>query len=154
MSARLSLTVSVRNHAGRKGVPVARSFEQWVRAALAGRRSGRIEVGIALFGEAEARRLNRDYRGKDYATNVLSFPYEPSRGERTTMLGDLAICPAVVAREAREQGKRLRDHFAHLTVHGTLHLVGCDHENERDAARMEAIERDVLAELGIADPYA
>ena len=154
MSARLSLTVSVRNHAGRKGVPVARSFEAWVRAALAGRRTGRIEVGIALFGEAEARRLNRDYRGRDYATNVLSFPYEEARGERSPMLGDLAICPAVVAREAREQGKALRDHFAHLTVHGTLHLVGYDHENERDAVHMEAIERKVLAGLGIADPYA
>jgi probable rRNA maturation factor len=154
MSGRLALTVSVQNHAGRKGVPVARTFEQWVRAALAGRRIGRIEVGIALFGEAEARRLNREYRRKDYATNVLSFPYAHVRGERSAMLGDLAICPAVVVREAREQGKAVRDHFAHLTVHGTLHLIGYDHERERDAAHMEAIERKVLAALGIADPYA
>ncbi|HKP66887.1 MAG TPA: rRNA maturation RNase YbeY [Casimicrobiaceae bacterium] len=154
MSARLALAVSVQNHAGRKGVPVARSFADWVRAALAGRRSGRIEVGIALFGEAEARRLNREYRRKDYATNVLSFPYANVRGEHSAMLGDLALCPAVVAREAREQGKRVRDHFAHLTVHGTLHLIGYDHENGRDAAHMEAIERRVLATLGIADPYA
>jgi len=154
MSTRLTLAVSVQNQAGRKGVPVARSFEAWVRAALAGRRVGRIEVGIALFGEAEARRLNRDYRRKDYATNVLSFPYAHVRGERSSALGDLAICPAVVAREAREQGKRVRDHFAHLTVHGTLHLIGYDHENERDAEHMEAIERRVLAGLGIGDPYA
>jgi probable rRNA maturation factor len=154
MSSRLTLTVSVQNHAGRKGVPVARSFEAWVRAALAGRRMGRIEVGIALFGEAEAKRLNRDYRGKDYATNVLSFPYAPVRGERSAMIGDLAICPAVVAREAREQGKPVRNHFAHLTVHGTLHLIGYDHENHRDAEHMEAIERRVLAALGIPDPYA
>jgi len=153
MSTRLTLAVSVQNHAGRKGVPVARSFELWVRAALAGRRTGRIEVGIALFREAEARRLNRDYRGKDYATNVLSFPYANVRGERSAMLGDLAICPAVVAREAREQGKPARDHFAHLTVHGTLHLVGYDHENGRDAEHMEAIERRVLAGLGIPNPY-
>jgi probable rRNA maturation factor len=154
MSARLSLTVSVQNHAGRKGVPLARSFETWVRAALAGRRTGRIEVGIALFGEAEARRLNREYRRKDYATNVLSFPYAHVRGEEhSPMLGDLAICPAVVAREAREQGKAVRDHFAHLTVHGTLHLIGYDHENERDAEHMEAIERRVLAALGIDDTY-
>jgi probable rRNA maturation factor len=154
VSTRLALAVSVQNHAGRKGVPVARSFEQWVRAALAGRRTGRVEVGIALFGEAEAKRLNRDYRRKDHATNVLSFPYEPARGERSEMLGDLAICPAVVAREAREQGKAVRDHFAHLTVHGTLHLIGYDHEKARDAEHMEAIERRVLAGLGIADPYA
>jgi probable rRNA maturation factor len=154
MSARLALSVSVQNHAGRKGVPVARSFEQWVHAALAGRRTGRVEIGIALFAEAEARRLNRDYRGKDYATNVLSFPYAPVRGERSSMLGDLAICPAVVAREARAQRKHVRDHFAHLTVHGALHLIGYDHENARDAEHMEAIERRVLAGLGIADPYA
>ena len=153
MSARLQLAVSVQNHVGRKGVPLARSFEQWVRAALAGRKSGRVEIGIALFGEAEARRLNRDYRGKDYATNVLSFPYEAIRSERSPTLGDLAICPRVVAREARAQGKRARDHFAHLTVHGTLHLLGYDHERARDAAAMEAIERRVLAGLGIPDPY-
>ena len=153
MSARLQLAVSVQNHVGRKGVPLARSFEQWVRAALAGRKSGRVEIGIALFGEAEARRLNRDYRGKDYATNVLSFPYEAIRSERSPTLGDLAICPRVVAREARAQGKRARDHFAHLTVHGTLHLLGYDHERARDAACMEAIERRVLAGLGIPDPY-
>jgi probable rRNA maturation factor len=153
MSTRLTLAVSVQNHAGRKGVPVARSFEAWVRAALAGRRTGRVEVGIALFGEADARRLNREYRRRDYATNVLSFPFEAARGERSSMLGDLAICPAVVAREAREQGKRARDHFAHLTVHGTLHLIGYDHEHERDAEHMEAIERRVLAGLGIRDPY-
>ena len=153
MSARLTLVVSVQNHAGRKGVPVARSFGQWVRAALDGRRTGRVEVGVALFGEAEARRLNREYRGKDYATNVLSFPYAPVRGERSAMLGDLALCPAVVAREAREQGKPVRDHFAHLTVHGALHLIGYDHEKARDAEHMEAIERRVLASLGIPDPY-
>jgi probable rRNA maturation factor len=154
MSARLTLAVSVQNRAGRKGVPIARSFEAWVRAALAGRRPGRVEVGIALFGEAEARRLNRDYRGKDYATNVLSFPYAPFRGERSAMLGDVVLCPAVIAREARAQGKQVRDHFAHLTVHGVLHLVGFDHEDDRDAKRMEAVERRVLAGFGIADPYA
>ncbi len=128
MSAPLRLSVFVDNRAGRKGVPIARSFEQWVRAALATRRRGRAEVNIALLGEREARDLNRRFRGKDYATNVLSFPYEPLPGERSALLGDLAICPAVVAREAREQGKPLRDHFAHLTVHGVLHLLGHDHE--------------------------
>jgi probable rRNA maturation factor len=147
------LVLSVRNHGPRKGVPVARSFERWVAAALRGRRGGRVEVNIALFGTRDARRLNRDWRGKDYATNVLSFPYAREPGETSALLGDLAICPAVVAREAREQGKPVRDHFAHLTVHGVLHLLGYDHENERDAIEMEAIERKVLARLDIADPY-
>jgi probable rRNA maturation factor len=153
MSAPLRLELFVRNHGPRKGVPVARSFEAWVRAALAGRRGGRVEVNIALFGLRDARRLNRDWRQKDYATNVLSFPYRPEPGETSALLGDLAICPAVVAREAREQRKPVRDHFAHLTVHGVLHLLGYDHEKERDALEMEAIERKVLAKLGVPDPY-
>ena len=153
MSAPLRLSLFVRNHGPRKGAPIARSFEPWVRAALAGRRGGRVEVNIALFGPRDARRLNRDWRQKDYATNVLSFPYRPEPGEKSVLIGDLAICPAVVAREAKEQGKRVRDHFAHLTVHGVLHLLGYDHENERDALEMEAIERKALAKLGVSDPY-
>ena len=153
MSAPLRLSVFVDNRAGRKGVPIARSFEQWVHAALATRRRGRAEVNIALLGERAARDLNRRFRGKDYATNVLSFPHEPLPGERSALLGDLAICPAIVAREAREQDKEMRDHFAHLTVHGVLHLLGYDHENERDAAIMEAIECAVLAPFGVNDPY-
>ena len=154
MSAPLRLDLFVRNHGPRKGVPLARSFEQWVRAALAGRRGGRVGVNIALFPAREARLLNRDWRRKDYATNVLSFPYQAEPGETSVLLGDLAICPSVVAREAREQQKPVRDHFAHLTVHGVLHLIGYDHENERDALEMEAIERRVLAKLGMPDPYS
>ncbi len=153
MSAPLRLELFVRNLGSRKGAPMARSFEQWVRAALAGRRGGRVEINIALFDLRDARRLNRDWRRKDYATNVLSFPYRPEPGEKSALIGDLAICPAVVAREAREQRKRVRDHFAHLTMHGVLHLLGYDHENERDATEMEAIERRALAWLGISDPY-
>ena len=153
MSAPLRLDVFVHNRAGRKGVPVRRSFEAWIRAALRGRRSGRIEIAVALLDERAARALNRQFRDRDYATNVLSFPHEAAYGTRTPMLGDLALCPKVIAREAREQGKRLRDHYAHLTVHGVLHLLGHDHQTERDAEKMEAIERRVLAGLGIADPY-
>jgi probable rRNA maturation factor len=153
MSASPKLRVFVQNRAGRKGVPVARSFESWVLAALAGRRRGATEIAIVLVGESAARDLNRRYRGKDQATNVLSFPYEPEPHEKSALLGDLVICPAVVAREARAQRKRPRDHYAHLTIHGTLHLLGYDHERERDAQAMEAIERTVLARLGISDPY-
>lgn len=154
MSAPLRLSVSVQNRVGRKGVPVAPSFEQWVRGALATRRRGRTGINIALLDERDARELNRRFRGKDYATNVLSFPYEPLPGDTSGLLGDLALCPAVIAREAREQGKRVRDHYAHLTVHGVLHLLGHDHQTARDAAKMEAIERRVLAGFGIRDPYA
>ena len=153
MSTRLDLSVFVQNDFGRRGVPVSRSFEAWVRAALGGRRRGRTEVNIALFDTEAARELNLRYRGKDYATNVLSFPYEPAPREKSGLLGDLVLCPPVVAREAAEQGKPVRDHYAHLTIHGVLHLIGYDHENDADAAKMEALERRILAGLGIADPY-
>ena len=149
----LGFGVFTQNRTARKGVPVAASFESWVKAALRGRHAGRQQVNIVLFGEVEARAINRKYRGKDYATNVLSFAYEPGPREKTGLLGDLVICPAVVAREAAEQGKTPREHYAHLTVHGTLHLLGHDHDRPADAKRMEALERTILARLGIADPY-
>ena len=94
--------------------------------------------------------LNREYRGKDHATNVLSFPYETG----SLLLGDLVICPPVVAREAGEQGKPLAAHYAHLTVHGMLHLQGWDHENDGEAQAMEDEEAKILAALGYPDPYA
>ena len=150
---RLNLSVFVQNQFGRRGVPTARSFETWVREALAGRHGGRTEVNVVLLDTDTARELNLRYRKKDYATNVLSFPYEPAPREKSGLLGDLVLCPPVVAREAAEQGKAARDHYAHLTVHGVLHLIGYDHEDARDAEKMEALERRILAKLGIADPY-
>ncbi|HET7778874.1 MAG TPA: rRNA maturation RNase YbeY [Rudaea sp.] len=150
----LGFGVFVQYRAGRKGVPTSRSFECWVREALRGRRRGRQQVNIVLFDERGARELNRQYRGKNYATNVLSWPYEPAPREKTGLLGDLVICPAVVAREASEQGKPLRDHYAHLTVHGVLHLLGYDHETPLEAGRMERLERRILSGLGVPDPYA
>jgi probable rRNA maturation factor len=146
-------SVFMDNRVGRAGVPTRRSFETWVRAALAGHGRARRQVNIALFGAREARALNRRHRNRDYATNVLSFPWQPLPRQGSALLGDLVICPAVVRREARTQGKPMRDHFAHLTVHGVLHLLGHDHDSDADAARMEALERRILARLGIADPY-
>ncbi len=100
------------------------------------------------------RELNRRYRGKDYATNVLSFPAELPRGVALPLLGDLVICAPVVTREAGEQGKPLRHHYAHLTIHGVLHLLGYDHQAERDAQRMEALETRILHWLVIPDPVS
>jgi probable rRNA maturation factor len=139
----------------RRGIPAPGSFRNWVAAALQGARHGKqqAEVSIRIVGAREGRTLNRRYRGRDYATNVLSFPVELPRGVASPLLGDLAICAPVVAREARDQNQATRNHYAHLTVHGVLHLLGFDHENARDAARMEALETRVLASLGIADPY-
>ena len=119
---------------------------RWARAALTG---GGV-VTIRLVDADEGQALNRDYRGKDYATNVLSFPYETT--PRVT--GDLVICPSVVAREAAEQNKPPTAHYAHLTVHGMLHLQGRDHDNDDEAQVMEDEERKILAALGFPDPYA
>jgi probable rRNA maturation factor len=149
-----AIDVAVSYGCGRRGIPAPGSFAGWVRAALAGQRRRGL-VSIRIVDETEGRTLNRDYRHRDYATNVLSFPADPPpRGYAgPRLLGDLVLCAAVVEREARAQGKRPADHFAHLTVHGTLHLVGHDHMESAEAERMEALEVRILARLGIADPY-
>ena len=138
----------------RRGIPAVSSFRRWVAAALAGAcHDGPGELSIRIVGSREGRELNRRYRGRDYATNVLSFPAELPPGVGSPLLGDIVIAAPVVAREAREQAKPVRDHYAHLTVHGVLHLLGYDHQREREAARMEALETRTLASLGIANPY-
>lgn len=126
-------------------VPERSDVRRWVRAALPG--AGQITV--RFVDDEEGRQLNRDYRGKDYATNVLSFPYEAS----PRVFGDLVVAPAVCYREAAEQGKSPEAHMAHLVIHGVLHLRGYEHEDEREAEDMEDTEREILATLGIADPY-
>ncbi|MDH5823854.1 rRNA maturation RNase YbeY [Luteimonas sp. RD2P54] len=150
------LDVAVGYAVPRKGVPAAQSFRKWVSAALAGR-IREADLAVRVVGAAEGRALNRHYRGRDYATNVLSFPAELPEGlpegVRLPLLGDLVICAPVVAREARQQGKAPAAHYAHLTVHGTLHLLGWNHEDPREAECMEQLEREILAGLGIADPY-
>ena len=139
------LNLSVQYACNREGLPLRTDFVRWARAALVG--GG--EITIRLVDADEGQALNNEYRGKDYATNVLSFPYEV---EPVTQ-GDLVICPSVVAREAAEQNKPLDAHYAHLTVHGMLHLQGWDHENDDEAQEMEDEEREILAALGYPDPY-
>ena len=118
---------------------------RWVAAAL----RGPAELSVRIVGEAEGRAMNLQYRGKDYATNVLTFDYAQS----PVVMADLVLCGPVVAREAREQGKALEAHYAHLLVHGVLHLQGYDHETERQARLMERRESRVVARLGFPDPY-
>ena len=152
------LDVAVGYGVPRAGVPAAVSFRRWVAAALDGR-IREADLAIRIVGNKEGRALNHHYRGKDYATNVLSFPAEIAegvkmpKGVKMPLLGDLVICAPVVTREAKEQKKPLAAHYAHLTVHGALHLLGWDHEDEREAEAMEQLEHEILAELGIADPY-
>lgn len=138
----------------RSGLPAANSFRQWVETALRGAKYRKpAELAIRLVDGDEGRALNRDYRGKDYATNVLSFPADLPPDLKLPLLGDLAICAPVVLREAAEQGKRPRDHWAHMTIHGVLHLLGYDHIRNCEAEAMEALETRILADLGMADPY-
>ena len=119
----------------------------WICHALA----SDAEITVRIVGEDEGRQLNRDYRHKDYATNVLTFDYT----QEPLVTADLVLCAPVVEREAREQNKSLEEHYAHLLVHGTLHAQGWDHEtSEEDAQEMEAYETAILQELGFADPYA
>ena len=152
--SRLDVTVSYA--LPRAGLPAANSFRKWVAAALDGR-IREADLAIRLVDAREGRALNRHYRGKDTATNVLSFPADLPEGlpegVRLPLLGDLVLCAPVVAREAREQRKPLAAHYAHMTVHGVLHLLGWNHEDEREAECMEGLEREILAGLGIDDPY-
>jgi probable rRNA maturation factor len=152
----IRLDVTINYAVPRTGIPAAMSFRKWVAAALANR-IREADLAIRIVGTKEGRALNRHYRGKDYATNVLSFPAElPEglpKGVKLPLLGDLVLCAPVVAREAKEQKKPLAAHYAHLTVHGVLHLLGWDHDDEREAECMEQLEREILATMGIADPY-
>lgn len=150
----LQLEVSVSYGLPRTGLPSAASFKRWAAAACDGRIRN-ADLAIRVVDSKEGLALNRHYRGKDLPTNVLSFPAELPPGVEMPMplLGDLVICAPVVAREAEEQGKALNAHYAHLTVHGVLHLLGLDHEDEREAVAMEQLEREILADLGYGDPY-
>ncbi|MGA9340864.1 MAG: rRNA maturation RNase YbeY [Rhodanobacteraceae bacterium] len=147
--------VVVRYLTARRGLPAAASFRRWVDAALlASSHKGKAELGIRLVAGAEGRALNKRYRGQNRATNVMSFPAELPRGIDVPLLGDLVLCVTVVAREARARCKPLNDHYAHLTIHGVLHLLGHRHDDDRQARRMESLETRILADLGIGDPYA
>ncbi len=147
MAARPELSLSLQfADASHRGVLPRHKVSRWMRAAL----EAPAEIAVRIVDADEGRVLNRDYRGKDYATNVLTFDY----AREPVVHADLVLCAPVVEREAREQGKTIEAHYAHLLVHGTLHAQGYDHERARDAQVMEAREREVLAALGFADPYA
>lgn len=144
-----SLKLSLQNAARGHAIPGRAQFGAWARAAL----ERDAEVTLRLVHEAEGRRLNRDFRGKDYATNVLTFAYAEA-DDRGPLAGDIVLCAPVVESEAVAQGKALEAHYAHLVVHGILHLQGYDHEQDGDAAVMEARETRIVMQLGYPDPYA
>jgi probable rRNA maturation factor len=155
------LEVEIQIAARRPWVPGERSLRRWAKqtqqavstAARPGPPATPAAVCIRVVGTTAARRLNREYRGKDRPTNVLSFPASADERRFAGALGDLVICAPVVAREAREQSKAIAAHWAHMVVHGVLHLHGYDHERPRDARRMERLEVEILRGFGYQNPY-
>ena len=149
--SRSGLILDIQRASRLEGLPGDAELEAWAGAALAV--EGPAEVTLRIVDEEESAALNQRYRGRQGPTNVLSFPFEAPPGVELPLLGDLVVCAPVVRREAGEQGKPEAAHWAHMLVHGMLHLQGHDHQTEDEAARMEALEHDILAGLGFPDPY-
>lgn len=145
------LRVDIDNVSGEK-IPASAAIKLWIGAAIGDRRD-KAELSVRITGADEIKALNRQYCGKDYATNVLSFPADLPPALKLPHLGDIVICAEVVEREAREQNKTSEAHWAHMMIHGTLHLLGYDHIEDADAEIMEALEIDILHALNFANPY-
>ena len=143
----MSLALSVQHATARDGLPADSTLRRWLARAL----ERDAAMTLRFVGNAEGRRLNREFRGRDYATNVLTFVYESE--DTKALSGDLVLCVPVLKREAREQRKTFREHCAHLVIHGALHLQGYDHASGKDARVMEALETRLLGTLGYGDPY-
>jgi probable rRNA maturation factor len=146
------LVLEVQHATEVSDVPDEQALHASALAAL-GDEPAPVELVIRIVDEPESRALNARYRGKDKPTNILSFPFEAPPGIEMNLLGDLVICAAVVAREAREQHKPLDHHWAHMVVHGVLHLRGYNHLDDKQASEMETLEKQILEGFGIADPY-
>ena len=139
------LTLSVQYGIANDSLPSRQRMRSWAKSALL----TDAQVTLRLVGSSEGRAINRDFRGKDYATNVLTFAYH----DTAPLSGDIVLCAPVIARQAREQRKSVEAHYAHMVVHGMLHLQGYDHENNDDARVMETLEAEIVVKLGYADPY-
>ena len=150
----MNLQLDLQLAASEPAIPAEPQFRRWATAALKGRR-GEAELALRIVDEQEGRQLNRDYRGKDYATNVLTFAYNEGEeiGPEEVTQADIILCTDVLEREAAEQKKTVEEHTAHLIVHGVLHAQGYDHEGDDDAHEMEQFERDIMEALGYPDPY-
>ena len=148
----MNLQIDIQSESA-EPVPDEDDIRRWIAAALAGQRTEDTEVSLRLVDEAEMAQLNRAWRGESGATNVLSFPSDLPSELQLPLLGDIVVCAPVVQREAREQAKALDAHWAHMLVHGTLHLLGYDHVDSDEAEAMEALESRILATLNYPCPY-
>jgi len=147
----MTIELDVQNATVFEPLPDDAQFNLWAEVALRGKSEA--ELTLRLVDRGESRKLNSRYRGKDQPTNVLSFPAELPPDLGIPLLGDIVLCAPLVGEESAAQNKSLSAHWAHLVIHGVLHLLGHDHQDEREAAEMEAIEVELLASLGFANPY-
>ncbi len=150
MTIKIDLQFAIKS----KTLPTKNDFKTWVNEACVNRIDN-IELCIRIIDEKESARLNKIFRGKDYPTNILSFPYESDTlsEESTPLIGDLAICAAIIEQEAKTQQTELPAHWAHIVIHGCLHLLGYDHQTEKHAKKMENLEAEILKKIGYDDPY-
>ena len=150
----MSYQIDIEINSSNSQIPTADNIERWISAALSSDKLAEAEVSVYIVDEAESQSLNAQYRGKNKPTNVLSFPADIPEEVGIPLLGDLVVCAPVVAREAEEQGKSLEAHWAHMLVHGTLHLLGYDHIEDDEAEAMESLETVLITQMNFPAPYA
>jgi len=148
----LAITIDLQIACENYELPNDTQFQQWLDSVLLPKHDN-IELTIRIVDATESQSLNNQYRNKNKPTNVLSFPFEVPEGISLNLLGDIVICADIVNQEAQEQHKTITEHWAHITIHGCLHLLGYDHINDNDAEYMEALEIDILEKLGFNNPY-
>lgn len=149
----MAYQIDIESNSQSQQIPALAELEGWISAALQSQEFEDAEVSVYIVDEEEGQELNAQYRGKEYPTNVLSFPADIAEEVGIPLLGDLVVCAPVVEREAQEQGKALQAHWAHMLIHGTLHLVGFDHIEDDEAETMEALETQIVTGLGYPAPY-
>ncbi|RTE87447.1 MULTISPECIES: rRNA maturation RNase YbeY [Gammaproteobacteria] len=149
----MSLELDLQIVSEQNNLPTDEDISLWLRTFAEVMKLSNGELTVRIVDEKESQTLNHDYRGKDKPTNVLSFPFDSDIELPIPLLGDLIVCAGVVAQEAKEQNKALHEHWAHMIIHGALHLLGYDHINDEEAEEMENLERQILAQLNIQDPY-
>ena len=149
----MTYQIDIESNSQSQRIPALPELERWISAALQSQDFEDAEVSVYIVDEAEGQELNAQYRAKDYPTNVLSFPADIAEEVGIPLLGDLVVCAPVVEREAQEQGKSLQAHWAHMLIHGTLHLIGFDHIDDAEAESMETLETQILTGLGYPAPY-
>jgi probable rRNA maturation factor len=149
----MAYQIDIENNSQHAQIPPIAELEHWISAALQSQNFEDAEVSVYIVDEDESQELNAQYRGKDVPTNVLSFPADIAEEVGVPLLGDLVVCAPVLTREAQEQGKTLHAHWAHIVVHGTLHLIGFDHIDDDEAEAMETLETQIVTGLGYPAPY-